>query len=249
MGGGGTSSSTDLSYGNQNAASQGAYSGDILGGLAGAGATIYAAERANQTNKEIAKRQMQFQADMSNTAHQRQVADMRMAGLNPMLSAMQGGASTPQGAGFAAENPAQQLSSTASEMMERMRQKAVDKSNMSVDRHAERKMNSEVSLNKTSEHTQEALRELYKTQADLNTQSAKNHKNQGVRIEQEANLYRDNGRWLVPAEKAIEVGGNVVSGLSSAAGVGAAVKKIGLPNSYNPKTTGTFNKRTGEIYD
>lgn len=39
-----------------------------------------------------------FQADMSNTAHQREMADMRRSGINPMLSVMGGsGASSPSG--------------------------------------------------------------------------------------------------------------------------------------------------------
>jgi len=55
-------------------------------------------ERRNQQAKEQARTQMGFQRDMSNTAYERAMADMKRSGLNPILAAKIGGASTPPGA-------------------------------------------------------------------------------------------------------------------------------------------------------
>ncbi|AJK28285.1 hypothetical protein [Eel River basin pequenovirus] len=52
----------------------------------------------NYWDRKAAGRQMSFQREMSNTAHRREVADLYAAGLNPILSAKYGGASTPSGA-------------------------------------------------------------------------------------------------------------------------------------------------------
>lgn len=74
--------------------------GAVIGGaLSGLGALAGNRETSRSTAK-----QMHFQERMSNTAHQRQVKDLRAAGINPILSAKLGGASTPQGGSYTAAN-------------------------------------------------------------------------------------------------------------------------------------------------
>ena len=74
--------------------------------LAGAGLSFLGAKDANKEAAASSARQMEFQERMSNTAHQREVKDLRAAGLNPILSAKYGGASTPPGSQYAPENVA-----------------------------------------------------------------------------------------------------------------------------------------------
>jgi len=72
--------------------------------LVGAAMTAYGGYRQNEANKEAAQKQMMFQERMSGTSYQRAVGDMQEAGLSPMLAYSQGGASSPAGASYHAEN-------------------------------------------------------------------------------------------------------------------------------------------------
>lgn len=72
----------------------------LVGGLiAGAGSVLQ-----GLASYKSAQKQMKFQREMSNTAVQRQMADLRKAGINPILAAKYGGASTPSGASYSIPN-------------------------------------------------------------------------------------------------------------------------------------------------
>ena len=79
--------------------------GSIAGGAIGAQnqaeankANIQLQQMANEASAIEAQKNRDWQMMMSNTAHQREVADLKAAGLNPWLSVSGSGAATGSGA-------------------------------------------------------------------------------------------------------------------------------------------------------
>ena len=75
----------------------------IGSGLLGASS----AKSINRKQVALSREQMGFQERMSNTAYQRAMADMKKAGINPIMVSKVGGASTPTGAMAQLKDPAQ----------------------------------------------------------------------------------------------------------------------------------------------
>ena len=128
----------------------------MWGVVAGVGGSLLGGYLANKNNRKMQQHQMNFQSHQSSTAYQRSMADMRKAGLNPMLAYQQGGASTPTGgSGHPQQNIGESIGEGVSTALETKRLNADIKA-----------INSKVSLNKS-------LNNQAKQQAKLHSASAK----------------------------------------------------------------------------
>lgn len=81
--------------------------GAIVSGAAGlvsGGLQWLGGEKSNYEDRQFAREMFNRQLEASGSSYQRAVADMRMAGINPMLAYMRGGASTPSGQAVDNEN-------------------------------------------------------------------------------------------------------------------------------------------------
>lgn len=128
----------------------------------------------NRANARIAGNQMDFQERMSSTAYQRAMADMKEAGLNPMLAYQQGGASSPVGASIQEQNAIGPAVASALDA----RRAHAEIANL---REQNSKIRSDTSLNR-------ALENVARKDADIKGASAKMLENQLPGSEIEKNI-------------------------------------------------------------
>ena len=137
----------------------------LLGGLFG-----------NKSSAKEAARDREWQERMSNTAHQREVEDLKAAGLNPMLS-VNGGASTPGGSTARQEDPiTPAVNSALNAYQKRFEREKILKEMENLDASNE-KIKSDTALNK-------AL--IVKSAADASLSSAAASKTQSENILRQA---------------------------------------------------------------
>lgn len=174
----------------------GPFGGQNLGAdLLNAGFSAWGAHEQEKNQDRFFGLNQQFQERMSSTAYQRAVADLKAAGLNPMLAYSQGGASSPSGSGMPnVQNPFESAISAfgtsaqarkASTEERVIRETGIDKVNQEIAESQARALTLSSQFHKNLQDVNTG-----KASEDLHRQSAKNLEAALPQIAETVNLLR-----------------------------------------------------------
>lgn len=230
--------------------------GWVQAAIAGA-AALGGGIMANQSNSAQADRNNNFQAKMSDTAYQRAVADMKAAGLNPMLAYGQGGASSPSGTPAQMQNVIGPAVGSALEARRVQKEIEATESINKVNDAAAAEKYEAAKLSKAMQATQatQQLQNISNAKvADAQIQRM-NAEMPALKAEVDARTkqatqdskFSDYDNLMKRANMGINATQGVVDIINPLRGLGKILK---LPGELGKAKDGTtFNKGTGEIID